>query len=93
MVYHAGAALLDLKNPEVELTILKTPLFSPEREWEKQGDINDVVFPEGVTVDGDNLRIFYGCSDSRIGLAENKSIVGSVSPIGRYSTVKIFDNF
>jgi len=70
MVYHAGAALLDLKNPEAEIARLKEPLFSPELEWEKQGDISDVVFPEGVTVDGDNLRIFYGCSDSRIGLAE-----------------------
>lgn len=70
MVYHAGAALLDLKNPEIELARLRAPLFSPKYRWEKEGDINDVVFPEGVTIDGDNLRIFYGCSDSRIGLAE-----------------------
>lgn len=70
LVYHAGAALLDLKNPEAELTRLREPLFSPELDWEKEGDISDVVFPEGVTLDGDNLRIFYGCSDSRIGLAE-----------------------
>lgn len=70
LVYHAGAALLDLKKPEMELTRLKEPLFSPKYEWEKKGDINDVVFPEGVSVKGDNLRIFYGCADTRIGLAE-----------------------
>ena len=70
MVYHAGAALLDLKNPEIEISRLKRPLFSPKFDWEKQGDVNDVVFPEGVTLEKDNLKIYYGCADKRIGLAE-----------------------
>jgi predicted GH43/DUF377 family glycosyl hydrolase len=70
LVYHTGAALLNLKKPEEEVARLKKPLFSPKYAWEKQGDINDVVFPEGVVVDGDKLKIYYGCSDSRIGLAE-----------------------
>ncbi len=71
LVYHAGAALLDLKKPETEITRLKNPLFSPKYKWEKQGDINNVVFPEGAVVDKNKkLKIYYGCSDSRIGLAE-----------------------
>lgn len=70
LVYHAGAALLDLKKPEIEITRLKKPLFSPVYPWEKEGDVNDVVFPEGVSVDGNKLRIYYGCADMRIGLAE-----------------------
>ena len=69
-VYHAGAALIDLKNPGIEYGRLKEPLFSPEHEWEKEGDVNKVVFPEGATIKGDKLKIYYGCSDSRIGLAE-----------------------
>lgn len=70
LIYHAGVALLDLKNPETEITRLKDPLFSPEYNWEKEGDIRGVVFPEGAVLDGDKLKIYYGCSDSRIGLAE-----------------------
>ena len=70
LIYHAGAALLNLKKPEEEVARLKKPLFSPKYDWEKEGDINDVVFPEGCSVDGDKLKIYYGCSDSRIGVAE-----------------------
>ena len=70
LIYHAGAALLDLKKPEEEISRLSSPLFSPKYDWEKEGDINDVVFPEGCSVDGDKLKIYYGCSDSRIGVAE-----------------------
>ena len=70
LVYHASAALLNLKNPETEITRLKKPLFSPKYAWEKEGDINNVVFPGGAVVEGDKLKIYYGCSDSRIGLAE-----------------------
>lgn len=70
LIYHAGAALLDLKKPETEIGRLKNPLFSPTHEWEKEGDINDVVFPEGASIQGNKLKIYYGCSDSRIGIAE-----------------------
>jgi len=70
LVYHVGVALLDLKNPETEINRLKKPLFSPSYSWEKKGDVNEVVFPEGVSIKGNNLRIYYGCADTRIGLAE-----------------------
>ena len=70
LVYHAGAALLDLKKPEIEIGRLKEPLFSPKYNWEKEGDVNEVVFPEGVSVAGDKLKIYYGSADTRIGLAE-----------------------
>ncbi len=70
LIYHAGAALVDLKKPETEISRLKNPLFSPKYEWETEGDINNVVFPTGAVVEGDKLKIYYGCSDTRIGLAE-----------------------
>jgi len=70
LIYRAGAALLDLKKPEIEITRLKNPLFSPSYPWEKRGDVDDVVFPEGVSVKGDKLKIYYGCADTRIGLIE-----------------------
>jgi len=71
LVYRAGAALLDLKNPRIEITRLRKPLFEPKYKWEKKGYINNVVFPEGAVVEKKkNLKVYYGCSDSRIGLAE-----------------------
>jgi len=70
LIYHVGAALLDLKKPEKEITRLKLPLFSPEYAWEKKGDVSDVVFPEGVSIVGNKLKIYYGCADTKIGLAE-----------------------
>ena len=67
--YHASAALLNKRHPETEITRLKKPLFSPKYLWEKKGDVNNVVFPEGAIKDKKNLKIYYGCSDSRIGMA------------------------
>ncbi|MBW2965532.1 pesticidal protein Cry7Aa, partial [Candidatus Woesearchaeota archaeon] len=67
--YNAGAALLDLKNPQKVITRMKTPLFKPEFEWELNGIVNNVVFPEGAVKQNKNLNVFYGCADSRIGMA------------------------
>jgi beta-1,2-mannobiose phosphorylase / 1,2-beta-oligomannan phosphorylase len=65
-VYRAAAALLDLKDPAKVLARLPEPLFSPDEEWEKKGDVSNVVFPTGATVEGDRLTIFYGAADTRI---------------------------
>ena len=70
LVYSAGAALLNLKNPETEVNRLSKPLFKPELTWEKEGDVRDVVFPGGAVIDKDKLKIYYGAADTMIGLAE-----------------------
>ena len=67
--YHAGAALLDLKNPKKVIGRLKEPLFSPDKPWEKRGDVNNVVFPTGTAIFGDQLYIYYGAADKRIAVA------------------------
>jgi len=67
--YNAGVALLDLKHPEIELARLAKPLFKPEYEWEKQGVVDNIVFPEGAVRDNGSLNVFYGCADSRVGVA------------------------
>ena len=64
--YHAAAALLDIADPTTVLGRLEQPLFSPSEEFELNGDVNNVVFPTGATVDGDQLHIYYGAADSRI---------------------------
>lgn len=68
-VYHACAALLDLNDPTKEIGRLKYPLFSPELDWEKQGVINNVVFPSAAILKGESLFIYYGAADKYIGIA------------------------
>jgi predicted GH43/DUF377 family glycosyl hydrolase len=68
--YAAGLALLDRKDPMKVIARLEKPLFSPEYKWEKQGQIPNVVFPTRAILQRGIVRILYGCSDTRIGLAE-----------------------
>ncbi len=68
-VYSACAALLDLENPQKELSRLPYPLFTPEKEWELKGEVNNVCFPTGAVVFGDTLHIYYGAADERIATA------------------------
>lgn len=67
-VYHAAVALLDLKNPQKVISRLPFPLFSPQEKWEKQGIVNNVVFPTGTHIKNNKLTIFYGAADQRIGI-------------------------
>ncbi len=69
IVYHAGAALLDKKNPCKVIGHFKNPLFSPEKKWEKEGNTKNVVFPTGAAVFGKRLYIYYGVADTRIAVA------------------------
>ncbi len=71
-VYRAGAALLDLHHPAKVIGRYPEPLFEPEEDWELKGDVNHVVFPEGVVQRGDVLDIFYGGADSVIGVISVK---------------------
>ena len=46
-------------------------IFGPEREYERSGDVPDVVFPCGWLLDEDqqSLRLYYGAADTSICLA------------------------
>ncbi|MBC7884036.1 MAG: pesticidal protein Cry7Aa, partial [Saprospiraceae bacterium] len=68
-VYSACAALLDLKNPQLEIARLPFPLFSPEMTWELKGEVNNVCFPTGTVIREETLYIYYGAADERIACA------------------------
>ena len=67
-IYRASAALLDKKDPRKVLKRLPYPLFEPKERWEKEGIVDNVVFPTGAVVEDDILYIYYGAADLRIGL-------------------------
>lgn len=68
-VYHACAALLDLMNPKIIKARLKEPFFSPTEVYEKNGYVNNVVFPTGTSIFDQDLYIYYGAADCRVAVA------------------------
>ena len=62
-VYRGGAALLDLKEPWNVLARTREPILEPEEKWELEGDVPNVVFPEGMVVVDKSLIVFYGAAD------------------------------
>lgn len=65
-IYHAAAALLDKKNPLKLLSRLDYPLFSPEKSWEKKGNVNNVVFPTSALLKNGRVTVYYGAADKLI---------------------------
>ncbi len=70
-IYRLGLALFDLQRPDRCLKRGDEWIFGPEEEYERHGDVDDVVFPCGYTIypDGDTIRMYYGAADSCIALA------------------------
>lgn len=62
-VYRAGAALLDLKEPWKVIARTPEPILEPEEDYERVGDVPNVVFPEGNFIIGDELIVIYGAAD------------------------------
>ena len=64
--YCLGAMLLDLDEPWKVLARSKEPIMEPIAEYEQVGFFGNVVFTNGHLVDGDEVTIYYGASDSVI---------------------------
>jgi predicted GH43/DUF377 family glycosyl hydrolase len=61
--YNVRAALLDAKNPEKILYRTHDTLLEPKMPYEKEGIVNNVVFPCGAVVIRDQLFVYYGGAD------------------------------
>jgi predicted GH43/DUF377 family glycosyl hydrolase len=68
-VYRAGLALLDPDDPQRVLARTPLPVLEPEKDFERSGDVDNVVFPEGAVVLGDMLHVYYGAADRVVGHA------------------------
>jgi predicted GH43/DUF377 family glycosyl hydrolase len=70
-IYRLGIALFDLNQPEICLKRGSEWIFAPEEIYEQRGDVANVVFPCGYTIepDGDTINMYYGAADSCIALA------------------------
>jgi predicted GH43/DUF377 family glycosyl hydrolase len=61
--------LLDLENPAKVIKRTDEWIFGPKAHYEREGDVDDVVFPCGWIRKKDKVYIYYGAADSRICLA------------------------
>jgi predicted GH43/DUF377 family glycosyl hydrolase len=70
-IYRIGLALLDLDNPRVVLRRTDEWVLAPTAPYERNGDVNKVVFPAGWVLDerGENLSLYYGAGDSVVAMA------------------------
>lgn len=69
-VYRMGVALLDLENPKKVIARAPVPVLEPELDFERNGDVPNVVFPEGAVVIDGTLHVYYGAADLVIGHAK-----------------------
>jgi len=69
MSYRLGLALLDLKDPRKVLKRADEWIFGPRENYERVGDVNEVVFPCGWVVEGDEVRMYYGGADTCVAVA------------------------
>lgn len=68
-VYRVGAVLTDVHDLTKIISRTDEPIFEPETEYEKIGQIPNVVFPCGTVVIGEKIFMYYGGADQVIGVA------------------------
>lgn len=67
--FRIEGVLLDLQNPQKIIGRVNEPLLKPEESYEREGLMNDIVFPEGALVEDDILKVYYGGADLVCALA------------------------
>jgi len=70
LVYRTGVAVFDRRDPRKLLYRSEKPIFFPENEWEKVGQVPNVVFVEGMVQEKNRFLFYYGAADKYIGVAE-----------------------
>jgi len=73
-IYRVGLALLDLEEPWKVLRRSDEWILGPRENYERIGDVSDVVFPTGVTIskETDQLNLYYGAADCTVAVATAK---------------------
>jgi predicted GH43/DUF377 family glycosyl hydrolase len=77
LAYRTGIAVFDRKDPRKLIFRRMQPVFAPERDWEKVGQVPNVVFVEGMVpiktaedTDNDAFLFYYGGADKYVGVAK-----------------------
>jgi beta-1,2-mannosidase len=76
LVYRTGVAVFDRNDPRRVISRTDSPIFAPEKEWEKVGQVPNVVFVEGMVRKGADYLFYYGGADTNVGVAKAAVIRG-----------------
>jgi predicted GH43/DUF377 family glycosyl hydrolase len=72
--YSVGQALFAAGDPAKLLARTGTPFFQPKLPWEQSGQYAaGTTFAEGLVWFHDRWLLYYGCADSRVGVAMSPS--------------------
>lgn len=64
------AVLLDLEEPQEIIGRTQGPIIIPQKKYEIEGKVPNVVFPSGLVSEGKELKIYYGAADTSVCLAK-----------------------
>ena len=68
--YSDGQALFSTDDPRKLIARSKEPFFKPEEPWEQSGQYAaGTTFAEGLVFFEEKWFLYYGCADSRVGVA------------------------
>ncbi len=70
LVYRTAIAVFDRNDPRRLVWRTDVPIFAPEKEWEKVGQVPNVVFVEGMVRREQRYLFYYGGADTYVGVAE-----------------------
>ena len=90
-IYRVGVALLDRDHPE--RVVARSPgwVLGPHTDYERVGDVPNVVFPCGAVhdPDTDEVRLYYGAADSVMAMATSSvgDLLATLEPVAGSSTV------
>ena len=70
LVYRTGWVIFDRQDPAKVIARSNHALFAPELEWEKTGQVPNVVFVEGLIREGSRWLFWYGGASKYVGLAQ-----------------------
>ena len=74
LIYRAGQALIDPAKPTEELARLTTPFLVPETPEETEGQVNNVVFVEGLVEWRGEWLLYYGQGDAGVGVLHGRAL-------------------
>ncbi|HEY4762285.1 MAG TPA: glycoside hydrolase family 130 protein [Candidatus Sulfotelmatobacter sp.] len=69
LVYRTGIAIFDRNDPRKLLWRSDEPVFFSEKDWEKAGQVPNVVFVEGMVQQANRFLFYYGGADKYVGVA------------------------
>jgi predicted GH43/DUF377 family glycosyl hydrolase len=82
--YSVGQAVFEPTDPEKLMARPETPFFQPKLPWEQSGQYAaGTTFAEGLVWFHDRWFLYYGCADSRVGVAVSGAAMSDGPAAGR----------